>query len=64
MTNLTEYVRSQLLAMAKSIELEADRLEKTQAERKTAYDENQERMSRMREQAAELRVAAGGENAA
>lgn len=63
MTNLTEYVRSQLLAMAKSIDSEIEWLEKTQTERKFTYDENQDRIEKLRAQAAELRVAAGGENA-
>lgn len=59
MTNLTEYVRSQLLAMATSIDSEIEWLEKTQTERKIQYDDNQDRIAKLRAQAAELRVAAG-----
>lgn len=59
MTNLTEYVRSQLLAMATSIDNEVDRLEQEAARNKAAYDENQDRIAKLKAQAAELRTAAG-----
>lgn len=64
MTNLTEYVRSQLIAMATSIESEANWIEERLAKDKEAYDRTQDRISKLRAQAAELRTAAGKDEAA